>query len=54
MQKHLTKERTINLGSFYTPKNIIQKAYELLHRMNNYKQQKVNVWQRALYMGIFK
>lgn len=37
MQKHLTKERTINLGSFYTPKNIVQKAYELLQKRVNLK-----------------
>lgn len=37
MQKHLTKERAVNLGSFYTPTNIVQKAYELLQKRVNLK-----------------
>ncbi|RDU72306.1 hypothetical protein CQA66_05375 [Helicobacter aurati] len=37
MQKHLNKERTVNLGSFYTPTNIVQKAYELLQKRVNLK-----------------
>lgn len=37
MQKHLTKERAVNLGSFYTPKKIVQKAYELLQKRLNLK-----------------
>ena len=34
IQKHLSKGDTINLGSFYTPKFIVQKAYELLGKIN--------------------
>ena len=37
MQKHLSKERAVNLGSFYTPTNIVQKAYELLQKRVNLK-----------------
>lgn len=37
MQKHLTKEQAVNLGSFYTPKNIVQKAYALLQKRVNLK-----------------
>lgn len=31
-QRHLDKNTTINLGSFYTPKILVQKAYELMQR----------------------
>ena len=34
IQTHLNKNATINLGSFYTPKFIVQKAYELLEKIN--------------------
>ena len=37
MQKHLSKERAVDLGSFYTPTNIVQKAYELLQKRVNLK-----------------
>lgn len=34
IQTHLNKNETINLGSFYTPKFIVKKAYELLKKIN--------------------
>lgn len=34
-QTHLSKNQTINLGSFYTPKNIVKLAYELLSKHIN-------------------
>ena len=33
-QKHLTKKEAINLGSFYTPKRLVDIAYSLLDRAN--------------------
>ncbi|MCX2682561.1 hypothetical protein OQH60_01545 [Campylobacter sp. MIT 21-1685] len=32
IQRHLDKETTINLGSFYTPKILVEKAYGLMQR----------------------
>ncbi len=34
-QKHLNKNLSINLGSFYTPKFLVQKAYEFLSKYIN-------------------
>ena len=35
IQRHLNKIDTINLGSFYTPKFIVEIAYEMLERNVN-------------------
>ncbi|WP_190317946.1 MULTISPECIES: Eco57I restriction-modification methylase domain-containing protein [unclassified Campylobacter] len=34
IQKHLNKEESINLGSFYTPLNLVNIAYDLIERLN--------------------
>ena len=33
-QRHLTKKEAINLGSFYTPKRLVDIAYSLLDKAN--------------------
>ncbi|ASM38103.1 putative DNA methyltransferase [Campylobacter sputorum bv. paraureolyticus LMG 11764] len=38
MQKHLSRNQTINLGSFYTPRFIVLKAYEMLEKQANLKE----------------
>ncbi|RAX55157.1 hypothetical protein CCY99_00205 [Helicobacter sp. 16-1353] len=35
MQSHLSKKATINLGSFYTPKFIVEIAYKMLEKHTN-------------------
>ncbi len=37
MQTHLDSKQTINLGSFYTPRNIVNKAYAMLEARVNLK-----------------
>lgn len=38
-QQHLTKNETVMLGSYYTPKHIIELAYNLIHKyIPNYKE----------------
>lgn len=38
LQTHLNKATSINLGSFYTPKMLVEKAYELLIKHINLKE----------------
>lgn len=38
IQTHLNKKDTINLGSFYTPRNIVEIAYQMLGRVADLKQ----------------
>ena len=34
MQKHLNRKDTINLGSFYTPKFVVEIVYKMLEKVN--------------------